>query len=58
MGSLLSSFLLESGIPLKKVKKLGIEKYQPSGKVDELYELAGISAKAIASECRKIMKSK
>ncbi len=47
LGSQLARFIMRKGIVLKKFSMMGVENYQLSGKVEELYKEAGISKEHI-----------
>lgn len=51
LGSQISKHLLKEGITLKKFHSIGISEYQLSGKPEELYVKAGLSAEAIEKAC-------
>jgi transketolase len=51
LGSQISKHLLKEGISLKKFHSIGVSEYQLSGKPEELYVKAGLSAEAIEKAC-------
>ena len=51
LGSQIARHLLKEGIKLEKFNTIGISEYQMSGKPEELYIKAGLSAEAIEKAC-------
>ncbi|MFA6991964.1 MAG: transketolase C-terminal domain-containing protein [Candidatus Gracilibacteria bacterium] len=56
LSSQLAKYLEENKIKVKEFKSLGSEKYQLSGKPEELYDIAGLSAKHIAETALAVSK--
>jgi transketolase len=55
LGGQLGKFLASNGICLKHFRMMGVEEYQLSGKVDQLYKQAGIGPEAITEACEKFV---
>ncbi len=55
LGSQIARYLALHNIQLKEFEMMGVNKYQLSGKVHELYKAAGIDAESIAKNCEEIL---
>ncbi len=51
LGSQIARHLLKEGIKLEKFHTIGVSEYQMSGKPEQLYVAAGLSAEAIEKAC-------
>ncbi len=55
LGSQIANFILENNIKINNFKKMGVKKYELSGKPEELYNKAGIGIKSISNEIIKLI---
>ena len=55
LGTTLGAEILKSGILVSKFVNLGVERYQLSGKVEELYEAAGVSGNMIYQKVKEML---
>ena len=55
LGSQISKTLIENNIKFSSLKMLGVTHYELSGKVEELYESAGISPHHIKNACLNLL---